>query len=424
MAVRVVGLALAFTTHLILSRVLGASQYGAYAIALGWAMVLAIPARLGLDNSVLRFATIYREEGRGSDFRGLIIFSLASISALSLIIAGALLAAKQIGFGPLRKIEMSLLIGMAMLIPFSAMLGWTSSLVRTANRIFAAQFYEQALRPALLIGALLLFVGTGGRLDAAGAMLLTGATAGIAMICLGLHARTSFAEIPLGPASLEHRGEWLSVSWVLFLMAGVQELLNQIDVILLGILADATEAAHFAAAWRLSSIVPFGLVAVVTVSGPLIASAYHRGDMGELARIARLSARFATLVSLVIALALAALGRPALGLFGPGFSNATPALLILLAGGLVNSATGSVGYLLIMTGHQRAALAIFTAALLLSVLANIMLIPRFGAIGSAMASSLALASWNVTMAIYARRRIGIDASIFGLVPRIPSQGVG
>ena len=422
MAVRVAGLALAFLSHLMLSRTLGVREYGHYVIALGWAMVLVIPARLGLDNSVLRFATIYREQARARDLRGLVLFSLGLIAGISALIACLLLSAKALGAKPFRPIETSMLGGMILLIAGSAALGWFSSLIRTANRIFASQFYEQMLRPALLIAGLAILALLGLRPDSALAMVLTGVTVVIATIGIAMHARAAFREVAAGHASFEHRREWLSVSWILFLMAVFQEVLNQVDLILLGIFANATEAAHFAAAWRLGSLVPFGLMAIATVSAPLLASAHHRGDLGELGRIARLNARFATLFAVAMAMILGALGRPALGLFGPGFEAGFAPLAILLIGGLINSFTGTVGYLMIMTGHQRAALTILSVALLLSVAANMVLIPRLGATGAAIGSALGLSAWNLIMAAYVRRRIGVDATALGMRFKQPAAG--
>lgn len=413
MAVRVTGLALAFLCHLVLSRGLGASQYGQYMIALGWAMVLVIPARMGLDNSVLRFATVYREESRAGDFRGLICFSLGAIALVAALIVAALLLAKAAAFGPLEPIAWALIAGLALLIPSSAVLGWLSALVRTANHIFASQFYEQVLRPLLLTGALIGAIMAGGRLSSGQAMLLTGLTVVIVAASLAIHARRVFAKMPSRRVSYEHRREWLAVSWPLFLMAVIQELLNQVDLILLGLLSDATQAAHFAASMRLASLVTFGLMAVGTVSGPLIASAYNRNDLGELARIARMSARFSTIFALAIAAVLVVLGEPALGLFGPGFDAAYPALLVLLTGGLVNSITGAVGYLLTMTGREKAALGILAGALAVSVVSNLLLIPQLGAVGAAIASTLGLACWNIGMAITMRRNLGIDATALG-----------
>lgn len=416
MSVRVAGMVLALLSHLILSRTMGATEYGSYVIALGWAMVLVIPSRLGLDNSVLRFATIYREEHRTAALRGLIGFSLAAITLASVLIAAGMLLARAVGVGPLRDIDVMLLLGVASLILPLAVLGWLSALIRTAHLIMASQFYEQVLRPFLLIVGLTVVLITGRSLDAAGAMLLTSGTVAIALLGIGVHARKTFGPMSAVQPSFEDRGLWLSVGGVLSLMAIAQELLNQTELILLGILANPVEAAHFAVAWRLASLVQFGLAAIVLVSGPLIASAYRRNDRTELARIARLTARISTLFAIVMASGLAVAGESALGLFGRGFEQAYPALLVLLAGGLVNAFTGSVGYYLVLTGHQRVALNIMLSAVMVSVAVNASLIPSMGATGSAIASAVALSFWNLAMLIYVRRRLGIDASAVGLKP--------
>lgn len=413
MAVRVTGLVLAFLCHLVLSRALGANEYGQYMIAVGWAMVLVIPSRMGLDNSVLRFATIYREQGKAGDFRGLIRFSLGAISVAGAVIVAILLLAKADAVPPLVPISWGLIAGMALLVPSLAILGWMSALVRTANYIFASQFYEQVFRPLLLMAAVVVAILAGGGINSGQAMLLTGATVIFVTVGLGIHARRIFAGLPPGRPSFEHRSEWLTVSWPLFLMAIIQELLNQVDLILLGLLSNATQAAYFAASMRLASLVTFGLVAIGTVSAPLIASAYNRNDLGELARIATMSARFATMVAATVAAVLVIAGKPALGLFGPGFDNAYPALLVLLVGGVANSVTGTVGYLLTMTGRERAAPAILAGALSVNIASSLVLIPLFGAVGAACASTLGLVTWNVTMAIYMRRSLGVDATALG-----------
>jgi len=422
--VRVAGLGLAFVSHLVLSRILGANQYGHYMIALGWGMVLVIPCRMGLDNSVLRFATIYRDEAKSGDFRGLVVFSATSIAVVALAIVSIILLAKSAGFGPLAPVGWPLVAGLALLVPALAMLGWLSALIRTANRIFASQFYEQVLRPALLIALLGLAVVAGIGLDAGQAMILTGITVVIAMLGIGLHSWRLFADLLSTRASFDRRRDWLSVSWPLFLMAIVQELLNQVDLILLGIFSNATEAAHFAAAWRLASLVSLGLMAIGTVSGPLIASAFNRNDSRELSQIARLSARVATGFALAVATLLVIFGKRALGLFGPGFEPAYVILLVLLVGGLVNSFTGAAGYFLIMTGSERVALMILAGALLVSIAINLLLIPLLGALGAAIASTIALASWNLAMAIHIRRRLGIDVTAFGMSSAAPQSELG
>ena len=153
------------------------------------------------------------------------------------------------------------------------------------------------------------------------------------------------------------------------------------------------------------------------MAGPLIAAAYERGAGDELYRVSSIVARIGFVFALVSAMALYVLAKPLLALFGHEFGQGSRVLAVLLLGGVVNAFTGVVAYLLTLTGRERHALAIFAGALALSVGLNLLLIPRFGAVGAAVASSSATAAWNLAMLVYVRRVIGIDASALGLPVR-------
>lgn len=407
---RVIGLAVAFLANILLSRMLGPSGYGSYAIAIGWASVLAIPARLGLDNTALRFVTIYRERRDVGALRGLLRTSAKAIAAVSAM-AGvvAFVAALLIGSG----IEPWLAAGVALMVFPMAAMGWLSAVIRSFNRIFAAQAYEQLFRPMLII---LLLGGpwmAGARLGAPLALWLTLVAIGLPLAVLALQVRRELAA--LGPAQFDFsdRRLWLAVSWPLFLLSLFQEATNQIDLILLGILSDAASAAQFAAAMRLSSLASFGLVAVVTVSAPAIASAFHRNDRAAMAQLASMTARISLLFALLIVAGLLLFGRIALTAFGPTFANAYPVLVITCLVSLVSAFTGSVGYFLLMTGNEKTAAVIMAGALAVAATLDVLLIPTFGAVGAALGSAGGLTTWNLAMLIVVRRRLGIDCSPFG-----------
>jgi O-antigen/teichoic acid export membrane protein len=223
--------------------------------------------------------------------------------------------------------------------------------------------------------------------------------------------------------SYDERRQWLAVSVPMLVLSVVQELMNQLDIILLGQLADSKQAALFAASWRLASLVPFALVGLATMAGPLIAAAYDRGSADELRRVSKVVARTGFAFALLGAAGLYLLGGLLLGWFGPGFEAGRNVLSILLLGGVVNAFTGVVAYYATLTGRERPALAIFAGALLVSIGLNLLLIPRLGAVGAAIASSSATAAWNVAMLVYVRRTIGIDASALALAPKFaPTKG--
>lgn len=410
-ATRVVGLAVAFLANILLARMLGPSGYGAYAIAIGWASLLAIPARLGLDNAALRFVTLYRERRDHGALRGLLRTSAGAIAVASGIAGAlALLAGWLSGRS---EVDPWLAAGVALLVFPLAAMGWLSAVMRGFNRIFASQAYEQLLRPALLILLLGIAWGVGVTMRAPLALWLTVAAVAMPLTILAAQVRREVAAHGPGQADWSERMLWLAVGWPLFLLSLFQEAGNQIDLILLGILKDAAAAAHLAAAMRLSSLASFGLVAVVSVSAPAIASAFHRGDHAAMARLATMTARMSLLFALLVVAGLLVFGRTALAAFGPAFPDAFPVLAVLCLGALVSAFTGSVGYFLLMTGHERTAASIMVGALLVAAILDVLLIPSLGAVGAAIGSASGLASWNLAMLVAVRRRMGIDCSPIG-----------
>lgn len=421
MSARTAGLAIAFLSHVLISRTLGVSAYGQYSIALGWALILVIPARLGVDNTVLRYASIYLEEGNLAALKGLIRFALVAMLASSSLVVLGLIGQAQLGTGVFSMFSFGTLLWIGALIFTLAALGLYSALIRSAKRVLASQFYEQLLRPAALIGLLGIVAVANIPLSAESGLILTFGASLVALVGIAIHFHRIAPSMRMHGADNRQRREWIALGWPLLLMNVIQEILNQIDVILLGYLASTSASGLYAAAWRLASLVHFALVSLSFISAPMIATAYQRRDFQELAGIARINARLAFAFSVGMALFLAAIGGLALRAFGEGFDAAYPALLILLGGGLISAFTGSVGYLMTMTGQQNSALLSVSAALLCNIILNLTLIPQAGIIGSAIAATSSMFVYNLMMWIRVRRTMGIDASVIAMRPMPPAQ---
>ena len=413
MAVRVFGIALSYAANVLLSRTLGVDAYGEYVIALSWALTLTLPAKAGFDNSALRYSTIYLERGDFAAFRGFVRIAASTVAIVSLAI-GALI---WVAGADLIPVGWNTRVWAALLVLPLALLTFFSVVMRTARRIVSSQFYEQILRPSLIILGIGAAFFEGLRLTPASAMALTVFAAAAALVVIVVETKRTFRHARTQAPRYEEWRQWIGVSVPMLLMGVVQELMNQIDIILLGQMANARAAAVFAASWRLASLVPFALVGLATLGAPLIAAAYERGSTDELRRVSKIVARLSFVFAVLSALVLFALGKPLLALFGPGFVAGDRVLSILLLGGVVNAFTGVVSYFATMTGRERQALAIFAGALVLSIVLNVLLIPRFGAVGAAVASSSATVAWNLALLLYVRRAIGIDASALALAPR-------
>jgi O-antigen/teichoic acid export membrane protein len=105
-----------------------------------------------------------------------------------------------------------------------------------------------------------------------------------------------------------------------------------------------------------------------------------------------------------------------MAVFGPEFERGSTALSILLVGQVVNVAAGPVGVLLTMTGHEKRVAAAVGASACCNLLLNLLLIPRFGIEGAAVASAVSLILWNAAMLLWSLRRLRINPTVFGRHP--------
>lgn len=98
--------------------------------------------------------------------------------------------------------------------------------------------------------------------------------------------------------------------------------------------------------------------------------------------------------------------------FGEEFREASTALVILALGQFVNIATGSVGYLLSMTGHEKDVRNNVFVSAALGIGLGFALIPAYGLTGAASATAIAIASQNLLGVYQVKKRLGFNTLAF------------
>ncbi|RFN59164.1 MATE family efflux transporter [Marixanthomonas ophiurae] len=96
-----------------------------------------------------------------------------------------------------------------------------------------------------------------------------------------------------------------------------------------------------------------------------------------------------------------------LGLFGEEFKSGTTVLLILCSIHLISSAMGSAAIIMQMTGYQKQYHNIALVSLGFNLSLNFILIPNFGITGAAIATAFSLCFWNVSNAVFLKRKENI-----------------
>jgi O-antigen/teichoic acid export membrane protein len=410
---RIMAMAASLLSVVVVARLLGPEDYGAYAYALTVISLLSAAVQMGLPTLVMR------DTGRGlatADWglvRGIWIWSARAMMFPAVLASSAL--AVWLALGPPLASEraQALAIGLPLvtLLACSVMLG---AVLFGLGQIILGVLPDQVLRPMLLAFVVYAIAAFG-----------EPATASLAM---GVHALAAVAAILLSvilvykvrPAGLRQgtpppeqmdTDNWRAALRSLTLVAAVQIATQNIDMVVLGIWRGDAEVGSYRIALSITQTVLFGMTVGTTLLHSKAAGLHATGQHAALQEMAHHTARLGFGFVVAFSVVLAIFGERLLALvFGPGFTEAAQPLMILLVGNLLYSFFGPATTLLALLGHEGMLLRASLWALGLKLLGCITLIPAYGAAGAAVATSIAACVLAVILAIAVRKRTGLSAA--------------
>jgi len=112
--------------------------------------------------------------------------------------------------------------------------------------------------------------------------------------------------------------------------------------------------------------------------------------------------------ALPIFLMMALLPHDILALFGKNFESGAACLVILAIGQIVNAATASANSVLLLFGHSRLVMLNSFISGILQITMNVILIPRYGIAGAAVAASVSLILLDIVRVIEVHTLLGVQ----------------
>lgn len=409
--------ALTSLVAILLARLLGAEGYGVYAFASSLITVLAIPSQLGLPQLVVRETAKAQVTGDWGLMRGLWRWSSLSVWLFSLMVA-ALAWAAMIGFewGFSAAQRQTFLWGLV-LIPVIALGNIRGAALRGLHQVIKGQLPEFVLRPGLFLVLILVgLYGVGSRLSPATAMALHALAAFLAFVAGAwiLYCQRP-AELVARPARHYQHRAWV-LSAVPLAAIGALGLINSnADILMLGFMRSEQEVGVYKVVVTGANLVIFGLQAINMVVAPRFSRLFTQNNMQELQTMVTRSSRAIMIIALPTVLVVVVFGRRILGIvFGEEYEVGYLPWVILALGQLFNAFFGSVSMLLNMTNNERQTIKGVAVAALANVALNAVLIPLYGTVGAAIATSISVVLWNLVLWWFVRKSIGIESTIIGV----------
>lgn len=401
----VAGYGLAFVTGVILARALGPDGRGVYSLFLLSVSFAQAVLSLGIGVSAVYYIGKRAFPLRDIVSNGqLIVLASAAASGALVLVAAPTVGGRLLGAG-------APFWAFAFAVPLFVEFNLLTSVLQGRERFLQMNLVVLA-QPLLLLALLVAGLGAGG--FGTPAAVLFWAASVLAASALGLwfvgleHVNLATSVGPRWPVLREQivfgaKGQ----------LGNLMQLLNyRLDQFLVALFVSEAGVGLYAVGVSMSEAVWFVANSVAVVLLPRLTAA----GAGEAAELTPVACRNTLLVS-----ALAAAGLGAVSgwlvplLFGADFSGSVRPLLWLLPGTVALAGSKVLASYVFSRGRPLVNSGITIASLVVTVAADLALIPPFGVSGAAVASSLAYASHLVLSAV-AYRTISGRSALAALLP--------
>ena len=413
LAPRVSGLVSGFALGVLLARMLGPAEFGAYGLVTTIAAVGMTIAQLGTPQLAVRELSVRAARADWAGVKAIVYqFGIATTLAGAAIGAVAFGGATLAGASPS---EMALVTQGAVLTLLTAYTGLFAAELRGLGLLLKGQSMDITVRPALSFAIVAILLLAGSRMDALIALTVQNAvTLGAAVVSMAW----LWKAIPGHSRRVQRTGfiPWLGVA----LPLGAVDVLRQFDgsygVLLVGWLASGVELGVFRVAVACLVMAAMPVTIFHILLAPTLSRLHASNEKVEMQRLLSWSAAAMTAIMLPIAAGAWFLGKWLVALvFGAVYADAWLPLFLLTLSQLIYSLFGMGPILLAMCEGERDLIRIYAIAIGTAVAAAIPMTMAWGGGGAAAGPliSATLIGWMSHR--YARRELGLEITARRLI---------
>jgi stage V sporulation protein B len=393
-----------FFLRILLARYYGAGDLGLYTLAFSIYSFGLIFSGFGVDSGLVKYTA--ESEGNSSRVNELVTGGV-TLSFITGCVMGAILylSSSYIANTFFKMPELTVLLQIiSIAFPFIALekaaLGFLNGVRRM--RLYAL---INIIQNGLVIILTLIFTLTGYDIKYVVVALVVPVVL-MSFISI-IYIRNSISK----PNLLEH----LTIIKILFTFGLFVVLANTMGTImtyisstLLGYYLTDVDVGIYAAAGILIQAIIILPAAVQRITGPMIANYWGKGEVRNIEHIVNITMKYTAFYAILSAFIIGFLSQDLIKLlFGLEFLSASLPLQILLVGIIFSAIQISVGNALSSTAYVKMIFRLTSIGVLLSLILNILLIPRFGIIGAAIATSSTNLISSLIMLYFTQRLIKI-----------------
>ncbi len=407
---RLIGIALSYIFTLIIARLYGAETMGIYTLSITFLGVGTLFGKLGMDTTLLRFVAEYREEHNSNTIKYMYFKVMKSVIPVSIFIAtGFYFLSPIIAYHIFDKEYLTEYFQIASLgiVPF-VLLSINKESIRGLKNIVVYSLLSNIYVVIIAIVLLILLYS----ISRESIIPLFSQVLAILIVCIASFIYWFREEKKLDNKNVKEYfiqyKEILVVSLPMLVTASMSLIISWTDIVMLGVFVTDAEVGVYTVAMKISMLISLSLMAINTIAAPKFAEFWGRKDILGLSKVAQQSTKLIFWTSFPLLVITWLFPEWIMSIFGSEFVIGATVLILLSFSQLINAMTGSVTYILQMTGKQNIVQYIVFFSAIINIVLNYFLIPIYGINGAAIASMVSLILWNVGAYVFVRLSLKID----------------
>lgn len=390
----------AFISGIITARVFQPEGKGAYAALLSLVSLSSTVASLGLgDASVILI-------GKGeATLRRIFSVTLIPVAISSCLAAGIVIFVARSQLGDQGPTLGRAVLAAGLCVPAVAFFYVWSFFMNARERIVETSLLRGGVHLANLLILVVLVILL--QLHITGGMLAFGAAFSLGAVAIAFPLRRMGVSLrPVWDKALLIRS--LRLGLVIEFANALLTLAARIDVLFVYALAGRASAGRYSVALTMGQLVTFVSLALSFALFPRIAQMTEEQGVDMVARASRLGLATSILSALVLLVAIPILTPIA---FGPAYSPSIGPALLLLVGGTLWAQQSLMARARTALGHTRLQLYAYGSTLVVMIVLDLLLIPLWGIMGAAAASTFSPA-------------VGLAICVAAYRPRLRQSNLG
>lgn len=407
---KLAGLPIGLAASVLLARSLGPEAFGHYSFIMALIPLLALPVSGGIAQFITREVAGYRHDCDWANYRALVRSSFIWVLSLSAVVVSVFFIIYFFFTDAVSDTRWQLMSVAVFLVPLVGLNAVRTAVIKGLGRPFYSELPVLLIQPFIILMLILVVAHlcSLGATEAINIQIFSGWLTFFIGTLILMFVSPSMKKTKAAVASFKF-GSLVKGVLPFSVMAAVSLLNTQMSTVLLGLIGSPEDVAGFRVADRGAFFVAFSLTAMNMTISPRLVKLYKQRDIVKMQKLVRFASRMALLFALPLSILLMVFGRQIITvLYGSEYAViAYIPLVVLVVGQSINVFCGPVGNILAMGGFERQSLRVHVLALSVNILCCVLLIPKYGAVGAAFASSAGVVTWNIFLSFLSMRFVGV-----------------